>query len=78
MKSIRRFMMRVWIEMMVKMRWKIRCGIRAEGDDSSASIIWNRKYSYGLKTGWIIEAMELFGSYLDRIVECFADALERA
>lgn len=41
-------------------------------------LIMNRKYSYGLKTGWIIEAMELFGSYSDRIVEYFADALERA
>ena len=78
MRSSREFMMRVLAEMLIKKRKKIRCGIRAEGDDSSASIIWDRKYSYGLKTGWIIEAMELFGSYSDRIVEYFADALERA
>ena len=78
MRSSRGFMMRVLIEILVNRRWKIRCGIGAEEDDSSASIIWDRKYSYGLKTGWIIEAMELFGSYSDRIVECFADALERA
>ena len=36
MRSFREFMMRVLIEMPVKIRRKIRCGIGAEGDDSSA------------------------------------------
>ena len=36
MRSFREFMMRVLIEMPVKIRRKIRCGIEAEGDDSSA------------------------------------------
>ncbi len=36
MRSFRKFMMRVSIEMLVKIKQKIRCGIRAEGDDSSA------------------------------------------
>ena len=38
MRSFREFMMRVSIEMPVKIRRKIRCGIGAEGDDSSAPI----------------------------------------
>ncbi len=44
MRSFREFMMRVLIEMLVKIRWKIRCGIRAEGDDFSA---------YSINIGWI-------------------------
>ena len=36
MRSFREFMMRVLIEMPVKIRRKIRCGVGAEGDDSSA------------------------------------------
>ena len=36
MRSFREFMMRVLIEMPAKIRRKIRCGIGAEGDDSSA------------------------------------------
>ena len=35
-KSFRRFMMRVLVEMLIKIRRKIRCGIGAEGGDSSA------------------------------------------
>lgn len=37
-RSSREFMMRVLVEMLIKIRRKIRCGIRAEGDDSSALI----------------------------------------
>ena len=36
MRRFRGFMMRVLVEMLIKIRRKIRCGIRAEGDDSSA------------------------------------------
>ena len=36
MRSSRGFMMRVSVEMLAKIRRKIRCGIGAEGDDSSA------------------------------------------
>lgn len=36
MRSFKEFMMRVSIEMLVKIKQKIRCGIGAEGDDSSA------------------------------------------
>lgn len=35
-RSSRELMMRVLVEMLIKIRRKIRCGIRAEGDDSSA------------------------------------------
>lgn len=37
MRSSREFMMRVLVEMLVKIKQKIRCGIGAEGDDTSAS-----------------------------------------
>ena len=43
MRSFREFMMRVLIEMPVKIRRKIRCGIGAEGDDSSADLFYNLK-----------------------------------
>ena len=36
MRSFRKFMMRVSIEMLVKIKQKIRCGIGAEGGDSFA------------------------------------------
>ena len=36
MRSSREFMMRVLAEMLVKIKQKIRCGIGAEGDVSSA------------------------------------------
>lgn len=36
MRSSRGFMMRVLSEMLIKERWKIRCGIGGEGGDSSA------------------------------------------
>ena len=36
MRSFRGFMMRVLVEMLVKIRRKIRCGIGAEEDNSSA------------------------------------------
>lgn len=36
MRSFREFMMRVSIEVLAKIKQKIRCGIGAEGDDSSA------------------------------------------
>lgn len=39
MRSSRRFMMRVSVEMLVK----IRCGIGAEEDDSSADLFYNLK-----------------------------------
>ena len=38
-RSFREFMMRVLAEMLVKIRRKIRCGIGAEGDDSSVYFI---------------------------------------
>ena len=38
-KSFREFMMRVLVEVLIKKRWKIKCGIGAEEDDSSAHII---------------------------------------
>ena len=38
MRSSREFMMRVLAEMLVKIKQKIRCGIGAEGGDSSAVI----------------------------------------
>jgi hypothetical protein len=44
MKSFRGFMIRASVEMLIKIRRKIRCGIRAEGDDSSA---------YSINIGWI-------------------------
>ena len=37
MRSSREFMMRVLVEMLVKIKQKIRCGIWAEGDDTAAS-----------------------------------------
>lgn len=40
MRSFREYMMRVSIEMRVKIKQKIRCGIGAEGDDSSAHFLW--------------------------------------
>lgn len=43
MSSFREFMMRVSIEMLIKIRRKIRCGIGAEGDDSSADLFYNLK-----------------------------------
>lgn len=43
MRSFREFMMRVSIEMLIKIRQKIRCGIGAEGDDSSADLFYNLK-----------------------------------
>lgn len=43
MRSSRIFMMRVLAEMLVKIRRKIRCGIGAEGDDSSADLFYNLK-----------------------------------
>ena len=43
MRSFREFMMRVSIEMLIKIRRKIRCGIGAEGDDSSADLFYNLK-----------------------------------
>lgn len=43
MRSFREIMMRVLAEMLVKIRWKIRCGIGAEGDDSSADLFYNLK-----------------------------------
>lgn len=36
MRSFRGFMMRVLIELLIKKRQKIKCGIGAEEDDSSA------------------------------------------
>ncbi len=42
-RSFREFMMRVLAEMLVKIRRKIRCGIGAEGDDSSADLFYNLK-----------------------------------
>lgn len=43
MKSFRGFMMRVSIEMPVRIRRKIRYGIGAEEDDSSADLFYNLK-----------------------------------
>ena len=43
MRSFRGFMMRVLIEMSVKIKQKIRCGIGAEEDDSSADLFYNLK-----------------------------------
>lgn len=43
MRSLRGFMMRVLVEMLIKIRRKIRCGIGAEGDDSSADLFYNLK-----------------------------------
>ena len=43
MRSFRKFMMRVLVEMLVKIKQKIRCGIGAEGDDSSADLFQNLK-----------------------------------
>ena len=43
MRSSREFMMRVLAEMLVKIKQKIRCGIGAEGDDSSADLFYNLK-----------------------------------
>ena len=43
MRSFREFMMRVSIEMLIKIRRKIRCVIGAEGDDSSADLFYNLK-----------------------------------
>ena len=40
-------MMRVLVEMLIKIRRKIRCGIRAEGDDSSAQFfVDNRMHDF--------------------------------
>ena len=47
MRNSREFMMRVLVEMLVKIKQKIRCGIGAEGGDSSAQ--------YKIKNGCIIE-----------------------
>ncbi len=33
------FMMRELVEILIKKRWKIGCGIGAEGDDSSARFL---------------------------------------
>ena len=38
MRSSREFMMRVLVEMLIKIRRKIRCGIGAEGGESSAQL----------------------------------------
>ena len=35
--------MRVLVEMLIKIRRKIRCGIGVEGDDSSADLFYNLK-----------------------------------
>lgn len=43
MRSFRGFMMRVSIEMPVRIRRKIRCGIGAEEDDTSAGLFYNLK-----------------------------------
>lgn len=43
-KSFREFMMRVLVEVLIKKRWKIKCGIWAEKDDFS---------SYSINIGWI-------------------------
>lgn len=43
MRSFRGVMMRVLIEMSVKIKQKIRCGIGAEEDDSSADLFYNLK-----------------------------------
>ena len=43
MRNSREFMMRVLVEMLVKIKQKIRCGIGAEGDDSSADSFQNLK-----------------------------------
>ena len=42
MRSSREFMMRVLVEMLVKITQKIRCGIRAEEGDSSAGLFYNK------------------------------------
>ena len=44
MRSFRGFMMGALVEMLVKKRWKIKCGIGAEKDDFSA---------YSTNIGWI-------------------------
>lgn len=43
MRSSREFMMRVLVEMLVKIKQKIRCGIGAEQGDSSAGLFYNLK-----------------------------------
>ncbi len=43
MRSSRRFIMRVLVEMLIEIRRKIRCGIVAEEDDSSADLFYNLK-----------------------------------
>lgn len=43
MRSFRGFMMKQLAEMLVKIKQKIRCGIGAEGDDSSADLFQNLK-----------------------------------
>ena len=43
MRSSRGFMMRVLAEVVIKKRWKIKCGIGAEEDDSSADLFYNLK-----------------------------------
>lgn len=43
-KSFREFMMRVLVEVLIKKRWKIKCGIWAEKDDFS---------SYSINIDWI-------------------------
>ena len=51
MRSFREFMMRVSIEMLAKIKQKIRCGIGAEGDDSLCiSPIHFTQLNYILKT----------------------------
>ena len=40
MRSFREYMMRVLMEMLVRIKQKIRCGIGTEGDDSSARFFW--------------------------------------
>lgn len=41
--SFRGFMMKVLVEMLIKKGRKIKCGIGAEGDDSSADLFQNLK-----------------------------------
>ena len=43
MRSSREFMMRVLVEMLVKIKQKIRCGIGVEEGDSSAGLFYNLK-----------------------------------
>ena len=43
MRSFRGFTMKQLTEMLIKVRRKIKYGIRAEGDDSSADLFYNLK-----------------------------------